>query len=94
MTPSLPSGENATDKTLSLWPIKTFMRDDQSVSSPLTASVSENCGRKCFESLDFDGENGIADKYIWGALSEIGWWKFVTNLFASAANAESSLSKA
>jgi hypothetical protein len=48
--------------------------------------------RKCWATMEFFGDHGSADKYIWGALVAIGVTKLTANLAASAANALMSVS--
>src|ERR1700691_494921 len=93
-TINLPSGENEADMTWLVWPLKTLRIAGQRSPRPVvTESVWEKRGRKCFATFDLFGENGSADKYIWGALSEMGIWKQTTNRRASLANADNSLSE-
>jgi hypothetical protein len=56
-------------------------------------NVCENSGRKCCATSDFRGDHDNPDKYICGALVEIGSTKFVMNLAASTANAAKSESE-
>jgi hypothetical protein len=60
---NLPSGENEADRTKLVWPLKMFrMAGQRSLRPVVTESVLWKWGRKWFETFDFCGENGSADK--------------------------------
>jgi hypothetical protein len=53
-------------------------------------SVFGYWGRYALDTMDSLGEYGRADRYICGALSDIGVWKAITNRRASTAKAAKS----
>jgi len=58
----LPSDENATDHTLSVWPRRTFMPTAQEQSCPdIIVSVLKKCGLYCFAIKLSFGEKGSAE---------------------------------
>jgi hypothetical protein len=60
---NLLSGENEADRTWLVWPLKIFRMAGQRSLHPVVAeSVLGKLGRKWFETFDFCGENGNADK--------------------------------
>lgn len=90
-TTNFPSGDNPTDVISPLWPTRTLITAGQSLSCP--ERMHRVCGksqRKCCATLDLHGDHGSADKYMCGALCEIGVAKLTANLAASAANAAKS----
>ena len=80
----LPSFEKATERTRPVCPSKMFWIAGQCVVLPDSNDrVFGNCARNCRDTSDSVGENGRADKYMWGALCDMTLPKAVTNLMAS-----------